>query len=219
MTDEIKVHVVKVNNRPFWYLRYTDPETGKRAAKSSEETDRTKAVKAAGKWEDDLRAGRYQRVSNPTWAEFRTKFEDDVLAGKSQHTFNTTTCVLNRVQAIAKPERLRHLTADRIDYFVKQLRSEKKSEQTIRTYLKNLFWALRWARDKGMLAKLPKVDMPRQDDSEDDAMKGRPITGEEFDRMLAAIPKAFKPKGDKQCDRLASKVQPAWKFYLVVCQS
>lgn len=28
----------------------------------------------------------YQRVSNPTWAEFRTKFEDDVLASKSQHT-------------------------------------------------------------------------------------------------------------------------------------
>ena len=109
MTDEIKVHVVKVNNRPFWYMRYTDPETGRRVAKSSEETDRTKAIKAAGKWEDDLRAGRFQRVSNPTWAEFRSKFEDDVLAAKSQHTFNTATCVFNRVQSIAKPERLRQL--------------------------------------------------------------------------------------------------------------
>ena len=55
MSEEIKVHVVKVNNRPHYYLRYTDPETGKRVAKSSEETDRQKAVKAAGKWEDDLR--------------------------------------------------------------------------------------------------------------------------------------------------------------------
>ena len=214
MNDEIKVHVVRVNNRPYWYMRYTDPETGRRVAKSSEETDKAKAMKAAGKWEDDLQAGRYQRVSNPTWAEFRTKFEDDVLDGKSQHTFNTATCVLNRVQAIANPERLRHLTADRIGYFVKELRSEKKSEQTIRSYLKNLFWALRWARDKGMLAKLPKVEMPGQDDGEDDAMKGRPITGEEFDRMIEAIPKAFNPKGDKQVDRLADEVGSAWKFYL-----
>jgi hypothetical protein len=25
MTGEIKVHLVKVNNRPYWYMRYTDP--------------------------------------------------------------------------------------------------------------------------------------------------------------------------------------------------
>src|SRR5262245_4038377 len=112
MAHEIKVHVVKVNNRPYWYLRYPDPETGKRIAKSSEETDREKAVKAAGKWEDDLRAGRYQRVSNPTWAEFRTKFEDDVLAAKSEHTFNTATCAFNRFESIVRPQRLRHVTAD-----------------------------------------------------------------------------------------------------------
>ena len=195
-------------------MRYTDPETGRRVAKSSEETDREKAIKAAGKWEDDLRAGRYQRASNPTWAEFRQKFEDDVLAAKSQNTFNTATCVFNRIESIAKPERLRHLTTDRIDGFVKELRREKKSEQTIRSYLKNLFWALRWARDKGMLAKLPKVDIPGRDDGEDDAMKGRPITTEEFERMLAAIPKAFNPKGDKQAERLAGDVKTAWKFYL-----
>ena len=56
--------------------------------------------------------------------------------------------------------------------------------------------------------------MPGQDDGEDDAMKGRPITGEEFERMLAAIPKAFKPKGDKQAERLTGTVEPAWTFYL-----
>jgi hypothetical protein len=25
MTGEIKIHLVKVNNRPYWYMRYTDP--------------------------------------------------------------------------------------------------------------------------------------------------------------------------------------------------
>jgi integrase len=214
MSDEIKVHIVRVNNRPFWYMRYTDPETNRRVAKSSGETDRQKALKAAGKWEKDLRDGVYQRVSNPYWKEFRQRFEDDVLSQKSQHTFNTATCVFNRLESIVNPERLRHLTADRIGHFVKELRREKKSEQTIRSYLKNLFWALRWAREKGMLAKLPKVDIPGADDGEDDAMKGRPITTEEFERMLAAIPKAFTPKGDKQTERLTSTVKPAWKFYL-----
>lgn len=214
MTDEIKVHLVRVNNRPYWFMRYTDPETGRRVVKSSKETDRAKALKAAGKWEDDLRAGRYQRVSNPTWAEFRQKFEDEVLDGKSQHTFNTATCVFNRLESIGKPERLRHVTTDRINGFVSALRKEKKSEQTIRSYLKNLFWALRWAREKGMLAKLPKVDIPGPDDGEDDAMKGRPITTEEFERMLEAIPKGFTPQGDKQKERLTTSVKLAWEFYL-----
>lgn len=214
MESEIKVHVVKVNNRPYLYMRYTDPETGRKIAKSTGETDKDAALKAAGKWEEDMNAGRYRRVTNPTWLEFRDKFENEVLAGKSQHTFNTATCVFNRVAAIAKPERLRHLTADRITYFVGELRREKKSEQTIRSYLKNLFWALRWAHEKGMIRQLPKVDMPGQDDGEDDAMKGRPITGEEYERMLEAVPKAFNVKGEKQQQRLVDTVGPAWRFYL-----
>src|SRR6478672_4740379 len=98
MSDEIKVHVVKVNNWPCLYMRYTDPETGRRVARSTEQTDRKKALKAAGAWEDDLKAGRYQRTSNPTWAEFRDKFENEALDGKSQNTFNKATCVFNRVE-------------------------------------------------------------------------------------------------------------------------
>ena len=212
--DEIKVHLVKVNNRPCWYMRYTDPETGKRVAKATGETIRSKALKEAGKWEDDLRVGRYQRVSNPTWAEFRHRFEEEVLADKSQHTFNTATCVFNRVQQIVKPECLKHLTSERVSYFARELRQEKKSVQTIRSYLKNLFWALRWARKQGMLGKLPEVELPGQDDGEDDAMKGRPITTEEFERMIAAIPKVLDARGGKQQERLAREVEPLWRFYL-----
>jgi hypothetical protein len=69
----------------------------------------------------------YQRVSNPTWKEFREKFEDKVLDGKSQHTFKTATCVFNRIENIVRPERLRHVTSDRPGGFVKELRREKTS--------------------------------------------------------------------------------------------
>lgn len=218
MTDEIKVHVLKFGHRQCWYMRYTDPETGRRVTRSTEETVKDSAIKAAGKWEDDLRQGRYQRISNPTWAEFRKRFEDEILDGKSQHTFNTTTAAFNRLGELVNPINLKHLTTARVTFFIKELRREKKSEQTIRTYLKKIFWALRWAKKHGMLARLPEVDLPGQEDDEDDAMKGRPITTEEFERMLASIKKAFDPKGkmknEKTVQRFNELIEPSWRFYL-----
>lgn len=43
-------------------------------------------------------------------------------------------------------------------------------------------------------------------------MKGRPITGEEFDRMLDAVPKVVKMKGSTKEDK--ARVVESWKFYL-----
>jgi len=45
---------------------------------------------------------------------------------------------------------------------------------------------LRWAHRQELIDKVPRIDMPRKTAT----MSGRPITGEEFERMLAAVPKA-----------------------------
>jgi hypothetical protein len=45
----------------------------------------------------------------------------------------------------------------------------------------------RWANRQGLLVKLPEFDMPKGAKG----MKGRRIAGEEFDRLVAAIPKGL----------------------------
>jgi len=44
-----------------------------------------------------------------------------------------------------------------------------------------------WARDHNLIATVPKVKMPKRA-RKSKVMKGRPITLEEFERMLAKVP-------------------------------
>lgn len=218
MEESIKVHVVDYGRKSL-YLRYTDPHTGKQIAKSARTSNRNEATKAAGKWEDELRDGRYKPASKITWAEFRRRYEDEVLPGLAENTDLKTGGVFNAVERILGPGRLSSLTTERISYFVRVLREERmvetktvdgeerqveklvrRSESTIAGHLATLKAALNWAKRQGMLRAVPTIDMPtRAKDGK--LMKGRPITTEEFDRMLAKTPEE-RPREAAQWKRL-----------------
>ncbi len=61
-------------------------------------------------------------------------------------------------------------------------------ETTIARHLRPIKAALRWGERQGLIAKAPRIEMPKRQKGAK-LMKGRPILGEEFDRMVAAIPK------------------------------
>jgi len=87
------------------------------------------------------------------------------------------------------------------------LRAEGKSEATVKSYLAHLRSALQWAVNVGLLPTLPafpKVHRAKGGGRKRGRkMKGRPITGEEFDRMIAAVPKVV---GERAAD--------SWRFFL-----
>jgi integrase len=184
--DEIKVTVVNYGRKNL-LLRYIDPVTGKRKHKSAKATTMKEASKAAGKWEDELRNGVVQ-ASNVTWAAFRQRYEDEVLASLATSTDLKVQGVFNAVEKHISPARLRDVTADRLSYLQSKLREAKLAESTIKGHLAHLMSALRWAVSIGWLPKPPKVTMPKRAKGAN-VMKGRPITGEEFDRLIAAVPK------------------------------
>ena len=90
MSDEIKVTVCKYPDRENLVLRYADPVTGKQKTKSARTPDESEATRAAGKWEDDLRTGRYQTSSKMTWTDFRKRFETETQAGYRPAAKETT---------------------------------------------------------------------------------------------------------------------------------
>ena len=59
-------------------------------------------------------------------------------------------------------------------------------DKSIKSNLAHLKAALRWANRVGLLAKAPSIEMPKR---ASETMKGRPVTAEEFDRMIDAVPK------------------------------
>ena len=61
-------------------------------------------------------------------------------------------------------------------------------DTTIAHHLRHIRAALSWGVSMGMLAKVPDLHSPKRIKGQT-MMRGRPITAEEFDRMLAAVPK------------------------------
>lgn len=59
--------------------------------------------------------------------------------------------------------------------------------ETVKGYFRYLSGFLKWCYDQEWIERVPKVNLPRRKRGEKRS-KGRPLTGEEFDRMLAAIP-------------------------------
>jgi integrase len=68
--------------------------------------------------------------------------------------------------------------------------------------LAHLRAALQWAVRMKLLAVMPALDKPKRTKG-GKMMKGRPITGEEFDRMLAVVPKV-----------VGESAAPSWRYYL-----
>src|SRR5690606_21167078 len=85
MVEEIKVHILKKPGRKILYMRYRDPMTGKDVTRSTGETARSRADRAAGQWEAELRAGLYKSPLKVTWEEFRERYETEKLASMSDN--------------------------------------------------------------------------------------------------------------------------------------
>jgi integrase len=184
MHESFKVHVIN-RGRKFLYLRFVDPLTRKTIEESSKCTTLTEARKAAGVREKELREGKYKPRSKMTWQEFRKRYDDEVLAGLADTTDAKNSGVLNSVEEVLNPGRPLDLTTERISHYAKVLRGRGLAEFTIRGHLSVIRSVLRWAADMDFIPEAPKIKMPER--ARDASMaKGRPITGEEFERMIAA---------------------------------
>ena len=201
MTDEIRVTVCKYPDRANLVLRYIDPVSGKQKTKSAGTGNEAEATKAAGKWEDELRSGRFQSVNRLTWGEFRRRYETEKLATLARQTQQNGRGSLNHLERIVNPNKLAKLTTSTLSRFQAELRGEGMKDGTIASILRHLRPALMWAVSMGLLSKVPEIHMPRRPKGQS-LMRGRPITEEEFDRLLLAVSKV-RPHD-----------APAWVHYL-----
>jgi len=184
--NEIKVHVVDYG-RPSLYMRYKDPLTGKQSTKSTGTSNRKEAAKIAAKWEAELQEGRYKSPAKISWVEFKHRYEDEVVPSLAKRTGEKIGCVFKLVGDLVNPEKLRDMTTERFSQLQKLMRERGLSEQTIKGNLAHLKAAFNWAKEVGLLWEVPTIRMPqRAKDSK--IMKGRPITLEEFERMLSKVP-------------------------------
>ena len=185
--EEIRVHIVKEKDRANLSMRYVEPFTGKVVKKSAETDNRKEARKRAAQWEADLREGRYTTPSKVTWEEFTERYLAEKASSLAPNTADRVGTTFRLVERMLSPVRLRDVTTGRISRWQAQLRDDGRAEQTIASYSRHLKAALRWAADVGLLVKAPKVPMPKRAKGARLA-KARPVTTEEFERMLQKVP-------------------------------
>lgn len=199
--NEIKVKVTKHGRRKFLVMYYDDPVTGKREQRSTKKTSRRDAERVAAKWEAELQAGKYHRDSRITWDEFRERYEDEKLAADSEHMQKATATAFNHLERVIAPKYLRSMTTSLVSQFQTKLRAEGMKAESITTHLRHLRAALNWAAEQKLLPEAPVFKLPQQPRGRR-MMRGRPITTEEFERMLAAVSEV-RPKDTE-----------AWRYYL-----
>ncbi len=105
-------------------------------------------------------------------------------------------------ERICNPQKLADVTTARVTRFATTLREQQLSEATVGRHLRTLKVIMRWTHGQGLLPSLPVFSMPKRTKGAK-LMRGRPITAEEFDRMLAAVPAVVE-----------NAAAPSWRFYL-----
>lgn len=237
MEDQIRVHVVRYPGRTNLMMRFLDPSTNKQIARSTGTNKQREAEREAAKWEAELREGRYQPASRMSWDCFRDRFETEGMNDIKGTTVANYASTLNAFENLINPSHLADLTTARVSAFTRELRkpytitrgkgekqtkrTAQRSEASVARHLRHLKAVARWANRQGLLPKLPVFDMPKRKAGAT-RMKGRPITGEEFERMLSATGKAIfpppkiKPTQERQreLDLAREPIIASWKHLL-----
>ncbi len=218
MSEEIKVYVVAFGDRANYQLQWRDPITGRLRTKSSRISNTglarelKQAERVAGELEIKLNAGEAVIPSKLTWADFRRRYEAEVVPGLAPRTAEKIESVFRRIEQEINPRRLWDIDERRLSAFVTRLRKGDPdndvrvlAESTIAGHLAHLKAALNWAHGQKLLPHLPTFPRLKRARISKGAkvMRGRPITTEEFERMLGKVQEV-----------VGQAATPRWTFFL-----
>lgn len=184
----VRVYVVHQKGRNL-VLRYKNPETGKMETQTSKTSNKIEAHKRAAILEREVNEGRFAKGSSTTWKNFRKRYEEEHVSGLKKSTKKKVKTTLDSFEELAKPKRIGSVTSSVVQKFLSDLRKKEMPESTIAGYLRHLKGALNWAYESEMLPqKLRFKKVQRSKKSSGTPMKGRPLTEEEYQKMLDLAP-------------------------------
>ncbi|WP_291176665.1 site-specific integrase [Gimesia sp.] len=207
----INVYLLKRKDSKYWQMRWTDPESGREKRESTKTNLKRDAERVQRATEKELNEGTYYKIVKTEWPAFRERYETEVVPGMAKSTAKMISITFNHVEKYINPQSLKQLNGNSLSKLVKKLRERGLKEVSIKDYLAHLHSALNWAKSVSLVNVVPEFPKLKRVRSEK-AMKGRPITLEEFERMLDAVPKVIKMTGSSKEDK--ARVVESWKFYL-----
>ncbi|HJN08632.1 MAG TPA: site-specific integrase [Pirellulaceae bacterium] len=207
------VRIGRPSRRPF-QLRYTCPVEDREVRISTKTRDECEAERQKKELEAKLLLGIEAKprtvVKGPSmpWGDFRHEYSRlKVSTFLSENSMYTAEMRLDVCESIISPRTLGKMASpDTLARLQAELlagamsKKEKRSPNTVESYVRTLQAALNWGHKLGWLPEVLHLDFDVDDESE--TFKGRPLTVPEFDAMLAA------------CDEVCKRGPSSWKFLL-----
>jgi integrase len=178
-----RVNVRKKPDRSHYQLYFIDPLTGQERTKSAKTTDLKAARLEAARWQVELESsGSNGKAMN--WEQFRQRFQDEHLVHCEKRSRVPVNAAMNHFEKIVgKPRDIRQIKASTMSQYVAGLSKLVDSPASVVTYARHVLTALHWANRMELIDRVPRVSLPKVTR----ASKGRSLTDEEFDKMLAAV--------------------------------
>lgn len=181
MKAGIRFTVYRRKSSPNWYLELFHPTEGRQdfslRTKNKREADRK-----AGAILREIEEGRWAKKHRTEWCKFSEQYLRESTDGMAESSVKDIQTTLRKLVEICNPQTVQQVNQDMLADFRAGL-PKQLAKRTVAKHLRNLKKMLRWAEKRGMLSKAPPVDMPKG--SSTPKAKGRAITAEELDRMLA----------------------------------
>src|SRR4051812_20817816 len=209
-----RVRLAFPQSRPI-QLRYTDPVTKKEIRISTGTTDETEALEQKRMLEAKLLVGldgkpqkRLVGCPNMSWEDFREQYRKLRLHGTNRKAkgIESAEVRLDVAERILKPRILADVANDaalellqaelllgkgklprisKLDNTIIHVPLVPRSPHTVKSYMRAILAALNWAFRKKWLLVMPTVEIVKV--SKLRHAKGRPLCGEEFDKLLAKV--------------------------------
>ncbi len=210
-----KVRLARPSGRPL-QLRYTCPETNKEIRISTGTRDEAEAELQKQELEAKLMLGippshkkELQLGPQMAWEDFREQYRLLHLDTLRETSAEDAEVRLDLAAKILRPRTLGDLAETnalsrlqaRLLTGEGSVQRQKRSPHTVRSYMGAVLAAVNWAHAQGWLQE--EVKLRRLNVSKQRTMKGRPITSDEFERMLAATNSVV---GDEAAD--------SWRYLL-----
>lgn len=179
--------VFKRSGRKFYEVQWLNPFTGQKETRSTKETVKRQAENFASDLikSIELRGNPNNRTA---WTVFVEAHAAEVQPGIPKKTAALYRTALQSIANAVSPKSLSDIDARAISQYQAALRTAGRSPQTIRCYLAHIRMAMKWAKSQGMLAAVPEFPAAKRTKGVTRA-KGRAISAEEFERILAKISK------------------------------
>lgn len=140
------------------------------------------------------------------WKQFCDRYKLEAQAKLKPKSRSDWETVRISLTAYLQPRLLQDVTAEAISRWQAYLVRQKKSPDTIAKYLRTLSRALTWAADLRLIDAPPYIAKVKRTRSSR-AMKGRPITRDEFRAMVNAV---------DEVQEIAEDARESWRHVLHV---